>query len=137
MSSLLVTCSRLIRQLWHRAGTVNRFYLIVNRLGIASAIPATKGNAMSNIKLIASHYGSDVRCDCEAYGSGCCLDRSEHSLCDVPTGYLAGCKPANYPVPAPLWVSDTATGWSCLRCDCPMCADNYINQLWDDYYISQ
>lgn len=43
MSSSLVTCSRLIRQLWPRAGIVNRLFLIVNRLGIASAIPANYG----------------------------------------------------------------------------------------------
>lgn len=51
--------------------------------------------------------------------------------------YAMGWMKPNYPVPAPLWVSDTATGYDKLNWTCCPCLCHFTDQLWDDYYISK
>lgn len=52
--------------------------------------------------------------------------------------YALGYREPRFPVPAPLWVSDTAIGHTKLS-DCVCCFDiiDYIDQLYDDIHISQ
>jgi hypothetical protein len=55
--------------------------------------------------------------------------------------YIKGYREGNYPVPVTLDIADSSIGWTLLSgcpCDgcCTVCCSNFIDQLWDDYYLS-
>lgn len=63
-------------------------------------------------------------------------DERPHALYDVTRMYIAGRKPPQEPLPVPLWLADTATGWDKLNWTCCPCLCHFTDQLWDDYWIS-